>query len=184
MRKPIRIPIALGIVAGGVWALGFLSRGQMKTLWIVLAGLSLLVAVFRGQPTPLPSVTLRDIARVLATLSATCKDGNFAVFLFAEADQAPAADGALNVQLSLEGGRLGIDWVLLAPVNLESQSRFVAFFERMGHTIDRREMRRVKYLRVEDGHLAELLRDFLTTEFKVTPEQKMGLITEGFVLAG
>ena len=158
------------------------------TFAIMAAALSAIVVVVREQRVPranaMPSVSVRDIPGALAALSATGKDGNFAVFLFGADGHAPAATDALNIQFSREAGSVGIDWVLLAPLNLESQARFVAFFERMGHTVRRREMNQVNYLRVEGGQLAELLREFLSDEFKVTPEQKMDLITEGFVWAG
>jgi hypothetical protein len=158
------------------------------TLGIAAAALSAIVLVVRGQRSPraaaMPSVTVRDIPGVLAALSATARDGTFAVFLFGADGQAPAEMDALNVQFSIEGGRVGIDWVLLAPLNLESQSRFVAFFEREGQKVGAREMNQVKYLRVEGGQPAELLQGFLSSEFKVAPEQKMDLIAEGFVWAG
>jgi hypothetical protein len=162
----------------------------MRTL-ITLAiatALSAIVFAVRGQRSSraaaMPSVTVRDIPGVLGALSATARDGNFAVFLFGADGQAPAETDALNVQLSIEGGRVGIDWVLLAPLNLESRSRFVAFFERKGQTVGAREMNDVKYLRVEGGEPAALLQEFLSSEFKVAPEQKMDLIAEGFVWDG
>ena len=161
----------------------------LLTLGISAAALSAIVLFVRGQRSPraaaMPSVTVRDIPSVLGALSATAKDGNFAVFLFGADGQAPAETDALNVQLSIEGGgRVGIDWVLLAPLNLESQSRFVAFFERKGQKVGAREMNQVKYLRVEGGQPAALLQEFLSSEFKVAPEQKMELIAKGFVWAG
>jgi hypothetical protein len=91
---------------------------------------------------------------------------------------------ALNLQFSIEGGRAGIDWVLLAPLNVASQARFVAFFERKGRSILRREANQVKYLRVEGDQLPELAQEFLRAEFQVLSDQKMGLIAEGFIWAG
>ena len=130
------------------------------------------------------AVTLRDVPSVVAALSSTRKDGNFALFLFGADGQPPAPMDALNVQVSIEEGRIGIDWVLLAPLNLDTQSRFLEFFERGGRSVLRREANQVKYLRVEGEGLDKLLREFLSTEFKVTPDQKMDLIAEGFVWAG
>jgi hypothetical protein len=143
----------------------------------------------RGQggpwPAPMPDVFLRDIPGVFFALSSsTFKDGHFAVFLFGADGEPPAATDALNVQFSIEAGRIGIDWVLLAPLNLESQSRFVAFFEGKARALLRREANRVKYLRVEGDHLADLLQEFLGTEFKVRSDQRMELIAEGFAWAG
>jgi hypothetical protein len=132
----------------------------------------------------LPALTLRDVPKVLSALSSTGRDGHFAVFLFGPDGQPPAQMDALNIQFSIEGGRVGIDWVLLAPLNLESQSRFVEFFEKKARAVIRRENNQVKCLRVEGEGLAELMQDFLASEFKATSDQKMDLIAEGFVWAG
>jgi hypothetical protein len=163
----------------------------MRTLiGIVILGvaLSAVVMVIRRQggsgSAGMPTVRLRDVSGVFAALSSTGKDGNFAVFLFGADGQAPAPMDALNVQFSIEAGRVGLDWVLLAPLNLDSQSRFVAFCERKARPLLRREANQVKYLRIEGEHLADLLQEFLVAEFKVTADQNMNLIAEGFVWAG
>jgi hypothetical protein len=132
----------------------------------------------------MPTVRLRDVPGVFADLSSNGKDGTFAVFLFGADGRPPAPMDALNIQFSIEAGRAGIDWVLLGPVNLESQSRFVTFFERKARPVLQRETNQVKYLRVEGEHLSDLLQEFLGTQFKVTADQNMDLITEGLVWAG
>jgi hypothetical protein len=157
-------------------------------LAIVLIGIPLCLfgLVLLGMPGPadeMLSVSLLDVPRVLSSLSATGKDGSFAVFLFGTKGQPPAKVDALNVQFSLEGGRPGIDWVLLAPLNLESQVKFIGFFTQKRLTLLHKEQNDVKYLRVEGDHLAELLQGFLSGEFGVASEQRMKLIVSGFVLA-
>jgi hypothetical protein len=127
-----------------------------------------------------PAFTLRDVPRVFAALSSAGGDGDFAVILFGADGQPPAEVDALNVQFSVEGGRVGIDWVLLAPLNLDSQSRFVEFFERRSRAVLRRETNEVEYLRVEGEQLAELMQEFLVSEFEVRPDQELDLIAEGF----
>jgi hypothetical protein len=130
------------------------------------------------------AVTFGDIPAVFAALSSSRTDGNFAAFLFGAAGQPPASMDALNIQFSIDGGRAGIDWVLLAPPNVEAQPRFVAFFEGKGRTVLQREMNEVKYLRVEGEQLPELMQEFLRAGFEVEPDQKMELIAEGFSWAG
>lgn len=156
----------------------------------IFAGLGIVVfAYIRGLvrgvresylPPAAPAFTLRDVPRVFAALSSTGGDGSFAVILFGADGEPPAQADALNVQLSIEGGRLGIDWVLLAPLNVASQSRFVDFFEGRSRAVLRRESNEVESLRVEGDQLAELLQDFLVSEFKVRPDQKVELVAEGF----
>jgi hypothetical protein len=154
----------------------------------LIAALSAVAFVIARQGSPrreeMPAVRLREIPGVFAALASTRKNGNFAVFLFGVAGQPPAPMDALNLQFSIEDDHIGIDWVLLARPNVESQSRFVEFFERKGRSVLRREGNQVSYLRVEGERLPELVHEFLTAEFKVVADQKMSLIAEGFVWAG
>src|SRR5215831_8416663 len=122
--------------------LGFLVAALSAVVMVIVRGRGSAAAA--GSPT----LTLRDVPKVLAALSSTGRDGHFAVFLFGPDGQPPAPVDALSVQFSIEGGRAGIDWVLLAPLNVESQSRFVEFFERKARPVVRRENNQVKYLRI------------------------------------
>lgn len=63
---------------------------------------------------------------------------------------------AVNLRFSIEGGRAGLDWVLLAPQNLRDQDRFSHLAREHGHRVAVRETNEVSYLRVEDGDLAQL----------------------------
>lgn len=130
------------------------------------------------------AVKLADIPAVLAAVSRTGRDGTFAAFLFGLRGQPPAQVDALNVQFSIEEGRVGIDWVLTAEPNLRAEARFKEFFGGKSLTAVSREGNGVKYLRVEGEHLADLLREFLQREFGVTDDQKMELIAEGFAWTG
>jgi hypothetical protein len=157
-------------------------------MWVLIFGIFVLVAAVLASrrrpqtfaPAPLPSVTTEDIPAVLAALSSDGEDGDFAVFLFGESGQPPAAMDALNVQFSVERERMGIDWVLLAQLNVDNQMRFVAFFESNGRSVQRRQLNDVRYLRVEGDGLAELLQQFLLTEFGVRSDQTLELIVSGF----
>jgi len=155
------------------------------SLQIAMIGAALAAIILpqlrRGsRAVELPAVSIRDVPSILTALSFKKRDGNFAVFLFGANGAPPAAADALNVQFSVEGGEIGIDWVLLSPLNSDTQQRFRSFFEESGRTVGEREMNGVRYLRVEAGHLGQLLRDFLQQEFGVTLEQQMSLITSGF----
>jgi len=157
-------------------------------MWALLFGIFVLaVAVLASRrrpqtlaPEPLPSVTTEDIPAVLAALSSDGQHGDFAAFLFGESGQPPAPMDALNVQFSLENERIGIDWVLLAPLNIDSQTRFVAFFESHGRSVQKRQSNDVRSLRVEGEGLAALLQQLLLTEFGVRSDQTLELIASGF----
>jgi hypothetical protein len=157
-------------------------------MWTLVLGIFVLVALVLASrrrlqtfaPAPLPTVTTEDIPAVLAALSSDGEDGDFAVFLFGESGQPPATMDELNVQFSIESERMGIDWVLLAPLNLENQARFVAFLERNGRSVQKRQLNDVRSLRVEGDGLAELLQQLLLTEFGVRADQVLQLVASGF----
>ena len=165
-----------------------LSSSSLPPLWALVFGILVLAVVVLAsrrrrrtvEPAPVPSVTPEDIPAVLAALSSEGKEGDFAVFLFSESGQPPAPTDALNVQFSIESGRIGIDWVLLAPLNINNEARFVAFAERSGRSVQKRQSKDVRYLRVEGAGLAELLQQLLMTEFGVRLDQALGLIANGF----
>ncbi len=157
-------------------------------MWALVVGIFVLVAAVLASrrtartfaPARLPSVRTEDIPAVLAALSSEGHDGDFAAFLFGESGQPPARMDALNVQFSIEDERMGIDWVLLAPPNIENQTRFVAFLEGNGRSVQQRQVNDVGSLRVEGDGLAELLHELLQTEFGVGPDQTLELVASGF----
>jgi hypothetical protein len=155
---------------------------QIAMIGVALAAivLSQLRRGSRAPEQPPVTITIRDVPSILTALSFKKRDGNFAVFLFGANGAPPAAADALNIQFSVEGGEIGIDWVLLSPLNIDAQQRFRSFFEESGRTVVEREMNGVRYLRVQAGHLGQLLQDFLQQEFGVTLDHRMSLITSRF----
>jgi hypothetical protein len=75
---------------------------------------------------------------------------------------------------------MGIDWVLISKLNVDTQFRFREFFERKGLAVISREGNGVEYLRVEGDRLPDLVQELLQEEFGVNPDQRMDLIAEGF----
>ena len=127
------------------------------------------------QPT---YATTDEIRSIVAKLQRTGHDGSFVVFMFSlpnEHDQTLP-----NFQYSIENGRLGFDWVLIAPRNVEDETRVSDFVKRLGFNPSVREMNDVRYIRVEGEGIEDigpkLLRDF----YHLRPEAKLELIVEGF----
>lgn len=163
----------------------------MTNTYIVIAGIAVvaLLAVksrhrARASSGTPPQVMLADISRLYARLAATHKDGSFAVLLFGESGQPPAERDALNVQFSIEGGRVGLDWVLLAPPNVAARRKVDAFFAERGSPLTEHTANGVSYLRTENGDLPALCRDLLRSVFGVTDAQHLFLIPEGFTWEG
>jgi hypothetical protein len=86
----------------------------------------------------------------------------------------------VDLQFSIEDGRVGIDWVLLAPMNVNASDRVSAFFSAEDVPVRKLEMNNVSYMRVEEGDPITLFQDSLVQVFRVTPDQHMTLISEGF----
>jgi hypothetical protein len=155
---------------------------QQQTIF-VLVGLAVLAAIilwiqFRSARDH--QVAFEDIPRIFDRLVEAKRDGSFAVLLFGRDGAAPAKVDALNVQFSLQEGRVGLDWVLVAPLNVAAQRDVAAFLRRQGATARRREENGVKYLRTEEGDLVRLCQSLLREQFGVTANQRLRLIASDF----
>lgn len=134
----------------------------------------------RSAPSATTStVRVADAPRVLQQLQASGSDGSFAVFMF-NAPNGAGADHVVNLQFSIEGGRPGLDWVLMAPQNIRDQDRFVRLAEDLGYTAEAREMNDVRYLRVEHGDLARLSMAVMQDLYGFQPTDEVELLVEGF----
>jgi hypothetical protein len=151
----------------------------MKTPLIIVAVVAAVVvlalAVVRSRVVRPVRVTVGEIPRVLAAVSASTRTPTFAAFAFTTSDGT-----AVNLQFSLEDGRPGFDWVLLAPGNIRDKDGFIAFVLGRGYSYIERTMNGVTYLRVEDGDLAQLCSDVITRFYARSREEPMDLIVEGF----
>jgi hypothetical protein len=72
-------------------------------------------------PTEL-EVTLADIAEVFEALTAEPQDGKFAVIVFGANGAAPQVMDPFNIKFSIEDGKVGLDWILLAPLNVAARA--------------------------------------------------------------
>jgi hypothetical protein len=131
-----------------------------------------------------PAVCLPDVPRIVRMLREAGSEGAFAVLLFGKNGAAPAEQDALNVQFSVEDGRIGLDWVLVSPLNIAEESRVLTFLNREGRPVETRSKNGVSYLRIEDGDLAALCEVLLARLFGVAAEQKLTLLAEGMSSGG
>ena len=92
----------------------------------------------------------------------------------------PSSDDAVNLNLSVENGRVGFDWVLLAPRNLEDQERFLAFARAHGVEPVASSLNGVSYLRVETRDLAKFVADIVTQMYQRPTSERLGIVYEGF----
>lgn len=126
-----------------------------------------------------PACTVETIPTVFARLKSEGRDGSFAIFMFPSPDR-PSADDEINLQFSIEGGRIGLDWCLIGPANIQNREKFERFVGSLGYRIRACEANRVKYLRVEAGDLALLGQKVVRELYGQNPEAKIDMVVEGF----
>ncbi|MBA3573161.1 MAG: hypothetical protein H0W34_14580 [Pyrinomonadaceae bacterium] len=160
-----------------------LSAKSIATILAVAAVVALIVGCARRFTlnTDGGLVTLGDFPQLLSALSTTGGNGSFWVVLVP--NTARDDGNYANLQYSIEGGRVGMDWVLLAKRNVEDKEAFTQFVTAAGATVTERVGNDVHYLRVSDRpDLAKLGQDFLQHFYHVGQEDKLQLIITDFEL--
>jgi hypothetical protein len=122
--------------------------------------------------------TVLDVPSILAAVRGSTDYPAFAVFIF-DAPGTPNTQDAVNLQLSLENGVIGLDWVLTSQRNIEDQQRFLDFARKLRHDPQPQEMNGVRYIRVEDGDIARLCRGVVTDLYGLPATTQMDLVQEG-----
>ncbi len=149
----------------------------MKLLVFALVVLALL-AIWRFRSMPKPGqedqVALDQIDAICESLHRTGSDGSFAVFM-------PASSaGAPDIQLSIQQGRVGLDWVLENAANIRGQQAFENLLDSADALYEEREMNGIRYVRTEDSRVSELCRRVLEEIFEVDAGGPLELIVESF----
>jgi hypothetical protein len=188
-----RVALLIGFVSQTVAWRGPRSKSRSARLEIAGLGMALMAVVIavgrrsaRAAGTDLlpPAVCLPDVPRVVRMVREAGGEGAFAVLSFAKNGAAPAERDALNVQFSVEDGRIGLDWVLVSPLNVAEESRVLSLFNREGRPVETRSKNGVSYLRTEEGDLAALCEILLARLFGVTAEQELTLVADGVTWRG
>jgi len=149
-------------------------------LAVVLSGISWYyrrkVSVIDNLPRKRTRVNA--VGEIAARLSECGEDGSFASFMFLR-DQRRQEDMSVNVQLSKERGRTGLDWVLLGEQNVADQGRFLKLAAESGHQVHRRKENGVAYLRVEDGDIMSLFHT-ITSSYGLSSSSPIEMVFRGF----
>ena len=153
----------------------------MKTLAVIAVAVVALVALtvfLKSRVAPIRSASANDLKNVVASLRTAREKPAFLVFIFVP----PGATGndAVNLQYSLEDGKVGFDWVLRAPRNVSDKEKIKTYVASLGHKVEEKEMNGVQYLRVEDKTIEDVGFKIITEFYKIPAGAPLNLITEGF----
>jgi len=120
---------------------------------------------------------VRDLPSLLGQLQRTGRAGSFVgVVVY---DPARPDTDPMNVQFSLEEGRVGFDWLLVQQLNIDDRDRFVALLDANGYTYRTLEANGVPYLRVDHGDLGSLAMRVMSDLYGLKPDDEVDLVLEG-----
>ena len=134
-----------------------------------------------GMPRLLEQTEIRtdNLAALVEAMRRGSGSVRYAALMFSTPDR-PSDDDAIALQMSFENGRLGFDWVLLAPRNIEDQDRFRTFARAHWMRPVARSLNGVSYLRVECPDVARFTSDVVTEMYRRPPDEALALVYEGF----
>ena len=167
---------------------GLVMMGLVAAFAVVVGAIliygSRVVAVDRGAlnaPRLLKpgEARLSQLPAIVNALSNGKAEPRWAALMFTTPDR-PSSDDAVNLNLSVEDGKVGFDWVLLATPSIEDEEKFRAFARSRGVEPSPRKMNGVSYLRVEAIDVAQFTADVVTEMYQRPSDEVLDLVYEGF----
>ena len=152
----------------------------MTTGLIILAVVVVLFLVVKSRIATELNVKQSVIPSIFERLQETGKDGSFAVLGFLPPGKTSPEDDGINVQFSIENGRIGFDWVLLGPSNIRDKEKFTQFAAGLNYKVGEHEMNGVKYLRVEEGDLPKLCETLIRDLYSIPSDTDLYFNPDGF----
>lgn len=134
-----------------------------------------------GAPRLLKQSEVRtsDLPGLVDAMSRGTAPVRYAAMIFSTPDRL-SDDDALNLQVSVENGKAGFDWVLLATRNIEDQDKFKTFAKAHGVEPVIRTQNGVSYLRVEPPDVAKFAASVATEMYRHPANETFELVYEGF----
>jgi len=153
---------------------------MMSVALVVIVVIAIGAVVFmRSRIATEVKVKVADVPTIFEKLKTTGKDSSFAVFVFVPPGSTSERD-AINIQFSIDQGKIGVDWVLLGQPNIRDQEKFTRFAKSLGYTVSEREMNNVQFFRIENGDLPTLCQGTISDLYAVPQGTDLLLIPEGF----
>lgn len=150
----------------------------------VAASKSGYVAWDRGRPG-LPrilnetEVRTDQIPSLVEAMSRGSASVRYAALMLTPEDRS-SDDDAVALQISVENGKSGFDWVLLSPRNIEDHEKFRAFARAHGVEPVALSKNGVSYLRSEPVDVAKFTTAVITDMYHRATDEPLGLVHEGF----
>lgn len=124
-------------------------------------------------------IATNDLPSLVDALSHGTSTVRWAALMFNTPDR-PSDDDSVALQVSAENGRVGFDWVLLAPRNIEDQDKFKIFARAHNFAVTAKSENGVSYLRVECPDAAKFTSSVVTEMYHLPSDQPLALIHDGF----
>lgn len=105
----------------------------------------------RDQGIRRRTIAVADVGEVFRQISAQAVETSFAVFAIQTGKE--GEEGAVEIQFSVEGGKTGLDWILMSPANIEEKPKVIQYSASKGVEWREKEMNDWLYLRIEQGDL-------------------------------
>ena len=140
----------------------------MRTLIVsllFLAGIAMYIfwRTRRDQGIRRKTIAVADVGEVFRQISAQGVETSFAVFAIRAGDE----DDAVEIQFSVEGGKTGLDWILMSPANIEEKPKVIQYAASKGVEWQEKEMNDWLYLRIEQGDVVGLCRSLIENLYQV-----------------
>lgn len=178
----MKVVIVASVVAAFCVAIALLGSHASSFSRLVNSGV---IVLDRSEGVSVPrvltavSVELADIPVIAAAMSESTATVRYASLAFCPAD-CRSDDDSLNVQISMEARRIGLDWVLLGSRNIRDQERFKSFVQTKGFKVVEKSENGVSYLRVDSKDAAELASHIVTEMYQMPSNETLSLYHEGF----
>jgi len=134
---------------------------------------------FRASVMTPSAISVSQLSSVFDQLNSNHKEASWAAFTFCPPGEPASDQTSVNLQYSVEGGKIGFDWILLAPRNIADKDKIVAFIKDKHYKVLEREGNGVRYLRIEDGDLVQLGKQ-IAEFYQLQANSQMGMFIDGF----
>jgi hypothetical protein len=174
----MRILLVIACIVLVCFAVGYLIKNQIAKQNTVKSQV-LESTPAKSQVAEQYFVHLSDVPEVFQQLKQRGSDGSFAVFMFSDHSKS-GNENVINLQFSIENGKIGMDWVLLAPVNIRDERRMSDFLVARKTQLRRLTANEVTYLRAESGNLVSICQDIMREMYGVKKDDDIEFLPEGF----